>query len=280
MSEDIEDSFTSTDESQDSKFQIIPIDIPGNQKKKKYKNQNAKKREEYMPFVLARQGYCCNQCGKTVDSLIIESQIKEEMTGVKRVLPVVVQDHIDGDSNHDDGIDGTYCGNIQYICWSCNRSKNPYRVKSLGLGSTTSREKLDRIQNFAPFMNWLHHFVEDHEHICYKEMLAGGTRHANGSVQITLSRYFEEELFTKANPNGKYQVIQYNCGSTLCNGEHVCFRGKKPQSIIEEEKKALELEWKHKYGMTEYDWKHNTSTSYKPYVSKEDYVNERLVTNI
>jgi hypothetical protein len=238
-----------------------------------------------MPFLLARQNYKCNSCGKTVEELITEAQEKEEQTGISRILPVLVQDHIDGDNTHDHGLDGSYCSNLQYICYPCNRRKNPHRINGLSLGMQTTRAKQDSILNKPPFLNWVHAFIIDNEHICYNEMLAGGGKHSNGSSEITLERYFKTELFTKANPTGKFQVFPYHCGATLCNGEHVCFRGLKPKMIIEEERKKLETEWNQKYSMTPEEWKYKFGAreymdGQYPFVPKEEYIKQHLKSTL
>lgn len=249
-----------------------------------YRNMSAKEREIRMCRVLAEHGYMCSTkhgdgCGKSITQLIIEAEAiaksKAEALGIKikeRKLPVITMDHVNGDSHQNDLLVEGDCGNLQPLCYSCNRKK---AKKSQPKTDNMSREKRDSIDIENKFFKRLQIFLVAKHHICYKEMLAVGKKWADG-VQITISRHFENELRTAANTTGKFRTFDFECKSELCNGKHVCFVGDIPQVVIEQKRNEYLIEWEQEFGqrMPDEEWKRKFGAAPRneKYVTKEDYI--------
>lgn len=244
-----------------------------------YRNASAREIEVRRCYLLARDGYVCTQkygygCGKTVEQLLFEAEQDEIRTGIPRQHPVLYQDHIDGNSQNPDGPNGEYCGNLQHQCPSCNKKKA--RRRSVSSSQRLTREKQDSIQIDDDFFSNLQVYLADNQHICYKEMLAIGQKWTKGGSSITIERHFEKERVTIANKDAKFRVFRFQCTSDLCNGDHVCFRGEIPDVILDEKRAEYEAEWQRQYGVDEDKWKHNTASFLKPWLSLEDYVNQKI----
>ena len=212
---------------------------------------SAKEAEIYQCFLLARDGYCCNICKKSVEELIATANLKDKLSGTPRKLSVFVKDHIDGDSSHHHSIaeDGSeiYCGNIQHVCHRCNQLKSIKQNTSQADTVRPSREKLDALRGKPTFHRNLTTYLMDNEHICFEEIKLSSELFSKGLSEITCIRYFRSELITKSNPGGAYQKFPHQCSADHCNGVHVCLRGYKPLELIANEKKVLNYKYNKEY---------------------------------
>lgn len=248
-----------------------------------YRNMSASEREVRRCFVLAFHEYKCSTrngdgCGKSITQLIFEAEIRAKEKNRERQLPVITMDHINGNSHQNDGDRGEYCGNLQPLCYSCNRKKVK---RSQPFTDNMTREKRDSINIENKFNARLQVHLVAYQHICYKEMLAVGKKWAGG-VQITISRHFENELKTEANTTGKFRLFNFECGSDLCNGKHVCFAGDIPQVVIEQKRNEFELEWQAEYGrqLTDEEWRSKFGARQRAwnekYVGKDQFVETKV----
>ena len=212
---------------------------------------SAKEREIFQCFLLARDGYCCAICKKSVAELIANAELKSEQTGIPRKLPVLLQDHIDGDSSHHHTIaeDGTqiYCGNLQHVCYQCNALKSIKSNTSQADVREITREKLDALKGKPTFHRNLTTYLMDNEHICYEEIKTSAEIFSEGLSEVTCTRYFRSALITKSNPGGRYQKFPHQCAADHCIGVHVCLRGYKPVELIANEKKILNYKYNKEY---------------------------------
>ena len=128
------------------------------------RTMSAKEREEFLPFLLFRDGYKCNTkrgdgCGKYVTQLIAEENVRSELTGRSRQRPLLVIDHEDNDSthNHNFDLDGNmseYCANLQLLCWSCNLLKRK-STKSTTNGIELTEAQKHKRKNEPAFINMI-----------------------------------------------------------------------------------------------------------------------------
>ncbi|MDE1868237.1 MAG: hypothetical protein KGI08_11095 [Thaumarchaeota archaeon] len=253
---------------------------------KSYRNMSAREREVRICFLLVRDDRKCSTrfgygCGKSIEQLLLEAEDKADRTGVERKLPVVYIDHVDGDSNwNDDPADPNgkgYCANNELLCASCNRRK-PTKILSVSNLEGMSREKRDSIQIHVKFVNKLQDYLSINEHICYAEMLNVGPNWAGCNSQITIQRHFEMDKVSKPQPEGLWRVFHYECGSSDCDGDHVCLRGDLPKVIIDEKRREFEELWKRDYGWNTREEYGNRPMNqlYKEYVTLNDFVTKML----
>lgn len=218
-----------------------------------YRNASAEEQEIYRPFLLCRDGYKCNICKTSIQTLIEESQRKEEMTGTTRQLPVVVVEHKNNDSNERDSIDPEtgkviYCGNLQLSCYPCNRKKNPHKNKiTQSIGREASREKLDRLQFEPTYHRNLHNYLVGAEQACLVAVNKSGKKLSEGGHNVTVWRYFESERINEINREGRYRVFAWKCKEDYCNGTHVCLRIQKPLKLIKSEIDDLQAKYNKEY---------------------------------
>lgn len=251
----------------------------GNEKKPKYRNMSALENEVYTPFLFARDGRVCTKkygygCGRTLEELI---EIREEemlLTGKIFTTKAYTIDHINGDSNQRDGDDGTYCGNLEIQCWSCNRRKGGKEiVRSINSSKEKSQEKQDYVDGVPALLNWTTTKLIQNEEMCYKELI-NASRESNGLSPVTNERNLETEIASKARPRAKFQIFKYDCGSRKCTHEHFCFNGDKPTKLIAAEKKRLLDKWTKEYGTSKKDYDQNRSIYdiHKTWMTFDEYV--------
>lgn len=226
-----------------------------------YKHMSQKEKEQYRAFLLARDGYNCNICKKTVNELLEERAIREKQTGLKYYEPVIIFEHKNNNKSQVNGDDGKYCGNLQLACRSCNNYKSWHEDKSQSIGREPTREKLDALSYEPTYNRNLHIFLIENEHICYSALKIAGKKLSSGGNEVTCLRYFNAQRYTEANKEGHYKVFAYNCGTDICNGTHVCFRGDIPHSLIKQEIEKLRETWSNEYAVNldekdRYQWIH------------------------
>jgi len=247
-------------------------------------NMNALDREIGIPYLLCRDGRRCNTingdgCGKSITQLIEESNFRFEMLDKIRKLPVIVIDCIDNSGEHRiDIYNEELMKQYQILCNSCNKIKNPHRVRTTQTtGKSPTREKLDSL-NFNPtYHRNLHNFLLDNQHICLKEMKMAGKKLSGGANQVTTDRYFEDELRTNANTTGRYQSFPYLCDSDHCNGTHVCLIGLKPTKLLDQERITLIKQWEYDYDKHRDTWKTNSVTLLKPFIEQEEFIETHCI---
>lgn len=284
--------------------------------KKGYHNMNDKTRQEVTEWCKAWDNNECQRCGASFAELEKQAQIIEEATGRKRILPVFTIDHKDGDSSHNDGyidVDESNkpirlndikkaskqiwykFGNCRRLCWACNRIAGVITRKSPSSERMT-QEKQDRINHEQIFLFEIENQVNTRGHVCYRAICKAG-KNVCDSSEITCNRYLDTEIRTPENPTGKFHSFAYECNGKFCNGTHVSWANIKPDVIIEEERKQLEREWEMQYDLSHwttkryeehepsteeqaiFQWEHSQLSSGKDWISKEQYVNQRLKVN-
>lgn len=216
---------------------------------------SAKEREEVTPFLLFRDGYRCNPCGRSIDRLIEIRQREQQLTHREPyVTPVVIVGHKNGNSNQRDGDDGEYCGNLELQCYSCNRNERIRQEKIETSSIQTTREKQDALEGVPELINWTTANLIQNEEICFKELVMA-SRKSNKQSPVTNERNLGFQILTEFNKNGRFEIFPFNCGSRNCKNEHVCLAGHPPTKLIEAERKKLEADWIKDFGLSkeEYD---------------------------
>ena len=212
------------------------------------RTMSSREREEFLPFLLARDGYVCNSkrgdgCGKNITMLLAEDNVRKEFTGRSRKRSLLVIDHEDNDSTHNhnfypDGTISEYCANLQLLCWGCNLMKRK-STKSTTNGIELTESQKHKRKNEPAFINMILDELRKRDHVCIKGIVAKGSKQFGS--QVSLSRYLETELFHEIeNPDGRFEIFDFSCSFTSCNGEHIARSGKVP--IIETDEQRINRE--------------------------------------
>lgn len=191
-----------------------------------------RQREYWRSFLLGRDGYLCVGCNKDVSTLIRESK-------KDRALPVLLIDHIDGDTRFTDSRNGTHGGNLRHLCYSCNR-KNIKQTRPVMPDREMTPEHNKSEVSKPLFYNFLNAYLVENKNICYKRMLNRGSKLANDSSQVTVTRYYDQ-MVDVVNGYEEYDLTTVNgyCDYSKCNGVHVCFYGEVPREEDVAKEQAL-----------------------------------------
>ncbi len=192
-----------------------------------------KEYEYWRNFLLGRDGYVCVGCTKDVSTLLRESK-------PNRTLPILVIDHIDGDTRYTDSKDGTKGGNLRHLCYSCNRKNTRHQRPTMPVRDAPP--ELSKSSKAKPiFYDFINAYIIENKDICYQRMLNRGSKVALDSSQVSAKRWFNQmvdvvngyEIFSLEQVNG-------DCDYYLCDGEHVCFYGEVPRLQDIARQKALD----------------------------------------
>jgi hypothetical protein len=181
-----------------------------------------KQREYWVNLLLSRDGYHCVSCAKDVQTLIRESK-------PNRTLPVLVIDHIDGDTRYCDSKDGGHGGNLRLLCYSCNRKNTKSERPVMPSRDRTPEQK--KSEDSKPvFYNWVNAYLIENKDICYNRMLNRGSKIANDSSQVTVKRWYDQMVDVLGGYEEFYlNMVNGDCDYSKCNNIHVCFYGEVPR---------------------------------------------------
>ncbi len=191
------------------------------------RNFSPQEYEYWLNYLLQRDGYLCVHCNKDVATLIRESKSE-------RKLPVLVIDHIDGDTRFTDSRTGVHGGNLRCLCYSCNR-KNTRQTRPVLPTRDRSPEQQKSEDAKPMFYNWLNAYLREYRHICFKMMLNRGSKLALDSSQVTAERWYDQ-MVDAINGYEEFALFHtgIDCPYSKCNGTHVCFYGETPRPKSEE----------------------------------------------
>ena len=206
----------------------------------KYRNKSSHEWEKEITFLMERDGNQCNKkfgygCGRSFDQLRTEEERVRRMTGKSKKAPIVQIDHINGNSNQRDGLNGEYCGNEQILCTPCHLKKTvaqramKVRKEHILNGKPSSVEMDKNIKYEADWVKQVVNYIYEHHSICYS--LA---RYAFPELSpITTKRYIDKRLVTlDEDTDPMFEDGWGRCNSRLCNSIHLYFYGNAP---VEEE---------------------------------------------
>jgi len=196
-----------------------------------YRNMSAREREYWTPLLLARDGYSCSSCKKPIAVLV---EIRKKLFPYRKFkLPVIVIDHVDGDSRFTDSREGIKGGNLRHLCYSCNRKAKKEKIPIIPTLERRPEHKKSDISK-PVFRNWLNRYLAEYGQICYKFMINRGAKISNDSSPITVQRWYEVDFGVKGGYDefdiGNYAI---KCPYGKCDGTHVCFYGEKPRTLDE-----------------------------------------------
>lgn len=202
-----------------------------------YRNKSSLEWEKEIIFLVSRDGKFCNKknghgCGRSFDHLITDEERFRKMTGKQKKSKIVEIDHINGNSNQRDSIDGTYCGNEQILCIPCHMKKtaNERYMKSRSKISITREPtpEMDKNARLEPeWMKVMTNYIYEKHSICMS--LA---RHGFSELSdVTTNRYLKKRLISiDPDVDPIFETGWGRCDSALCNGIHVYFYGNAPAS--------------------------------------------------
>jgi len=177
---------------------------------------NGRERGEWYPKVVEKQhGEFCNGCGKSLLG--------------KWNCTILYIDHIDNNSNH------TVIENLQLLCPSCNRIKNPKKIEVVPDRPYTP-EMAKNTKYEGPWRNWISKTVLKDGGILFVNAVDGGAEKFGLSPETT--RKWVRKLISD---EGNYGMFQ----------DSVVF--KKDIPILEEEaSKKEDLQDKYKKDLNQY----------------------------
>ena len=95
---------------------------------------------------------------------------------------------------------------------------------------------------------------------------------SNGANETTCLRYYRQMKLTVANKKGIYKEFSYDCGTSDCNGVHICLKGEIPLDIFREEYFTLQKDYNSQYMNGDKNkFTHHTATAGKQFVSFREY---------
>lgn len=243
-------------------------------------NMSTYQRDNKYPSVAAREillryfdkyprvcniGEYCRGCGQEIrkNKGTINKQTGEE-------YPQAEIDHINNNNSNNK------LTNLQLLCRSCNRIKNPSKTPSCPAPKNptmeSSCEVADSKQYRPTFKMNLQHYLMDNGEACMEEVLMNSEKFSSGGGRTACERYLQYDLWTKVQSDALFQTFPYNCGSAFCKGTHICLVGTKPDTLIEEEKFRLTNRWHAEYGDRRHMWKNDTRLILLPFMELGEYL--------
>ncbi len=198
--------------------------MPITEKLDRLSNLNGIEIEVIRCVCLARDGYLCFRCRKTVQELIIEDRIMREIKGLKqRDKPVLVINHKDGTKNSHSS-DGTYFGNVELVCYPCNAL---YKAPEVDYHPDEIRTYASR-KSHSAYVQWVYmvnNYLTKFEDACLARLANKYSKTIKCS-QDALIKYAKREHETRWNVYKRPE-----CDYDFCAGIHICFWGKTPKFL-------------------------------------------------
>jgi len=188
---------------------------------------NQKELEMTRNVCLARDGYICNICKKSINDLIIEDRILRQVQGKpKRTKPIIVVNHIDGTLNINSK-DGVLFGNVEIACYSCNRKFKPAEV-DFDPDEVRTYASRKSHNAYVKMIKMTNSYLLKFEHGC-EERLVNKYSKVIKCSQDVLRKYLKREYETRYD---LFDINQLNieCDYQFCSGIHVCFWLERPQA--------------------------------------------------
>ena len=142
-------------------------------------NMNSRQRDYFYPLLVKRDGEFCKGCGK------LASETKEKF---------LLIDHKDN-NNFNNAFD-----NLQFLCRSCNRVKNPHKDID-ERPQTPEMKKGERMEKH--FRHWLFGIITtNHKHLL-EDVIDSGAEVTGGSTE-TIKRYIRKCV----SEAGMYEIVE------------------------------------------------------------------------
>jgi len=157
---------------------------------------NGRERAYWYPLVAKKQsGEFCIGCGMTTflrknDFRGKYSQVKGKRN-ILKICPILYIDHIDNDPTN------TVLENLQLLCPSCNRIKNPKRVEPIPERPFTP-EMAKNTKYEGPYRRWINEEVLENGGIPFENALDGGAERFGLSPETT-RKYIRKMISSEGN---------------------------------------------------------------------------------
>jgi len=200
---------------------------------KEYSSMSEEEIEIWRNFLLARDGYFCTCCMKTVPELIREdAERRARQKKPERIRPVLTINHRNGDSRIT-AMPGTEVGsNLELTCYPCNNYKKQVQSELPQLAShDVSGSILINRSKMPKYLNHIKEHLEKFGHYCMGEALSSGCKTVGIKSSITAERHIKLEQGS----NGLFDVHPFECDSPVCEGKHIFKKGQKPIDITDTE---------------------------------------------
>lgn len=172
-------------------------------------NLNTRQTEQWIPFLIARDGPICNTklghgCGKPLYELMSKVNI----------------DHVDNnvDNNPKDG------SNYQLLCHSCNVKKELTKLETKIEDRPYTPEMKKNLKAEPKWTNWMINEIIENHSVCYGEAINNGASIVGVSPETT-KRYLKKRL----GKDGLFELGWGKCSSVLCDETHIYDKGQAPR---------------------------------------------------
>ena len=236
-------------------------------------NLNSKEHERAICYLTYRDLKECPTCGLTLDELILDDKTNRrkkygkicecgwfhngkaknepkycpKCKGHRRVRPLLLVEHEDGTNK--DNKNGVYGAGLRWGCFSCNRIMTHVEQEIHTEERPVTREKQDYLRGKPSLINFITDRIRSSKdkHVCQDSILYAPFGTISYSI-VTKKRWLKEYIWSEENErNGKFDLFELGCKSSLCNGQHIAFHGLIPEEILEQLKLQDELEQTEKY---------------------------------
>lgn len=187
----------------------------------RFSNLNQREIQPIVCVCLARDGYICNKCKKTIQELLLRDKILRELKQLPpRQKPIVVINHLDGTKNTH--TPQQLFGNVELVCYSCNRLYEPPQIdyQPDEIRSYASRKSH---KAYVQWVRMINNYLTKFDECCLARLSNKYSKVIKCS-QDALIKYAKREYETR------WDLFEFNCDYQFCSGIHVCFWGKMPPS--------------------------------------------------
>ena len=204
----------------------------------RFARPNEKEIEIARNFCLARDGYFCKICKRSIQELIMQDNIlRKLMKKPPRKRPIIVLNHKDGTMNFH--IKNEMFGNVEIICCSCNRKYKPPQIdyNPNEIRTYASRKSHDAYSKYVVIVN---NYLDKFHEGCLQQFLNKYSKVIKCS-QDALMKYTKREIDTRWK---LFNISDFNieCKYYFCDGVHLCFIDYIPEAVPTDHAVALEEE--------------------------------------
>lgn len=195
----------------------------------RFSRPNAQELEIARCFCLARDGYCCNMCKKSIQELILETKIRREIQNKQpSKKPVLLLNHKDGTMNFhskDEQRNIILYGNVEMICIPDNNRYSPPEVDYDPEEVRTYASRKSH-QAYKEYIYHTNNQLTKFVHTCEERHVNKYSKVIKCSQDI-LRKYDKREYETRYD---LFEIadLNINCNYKFCSGQHICFWGKRP----------------------------------------------------
>jgi len=176
-------------------------------------------------FCLARDGYKCVRCNRSIEELLLQDKLLRELTKKSpRKRSIIQINHRDGTFEFHTNV---IYGNVEIVCVSCNKKFKPAEIDydPNEVRTYASRKSHNA---YAKYISIVNSYLEKFDEGCLQQFLNKYSKVIKCS-QDALMKYTKREIDTRWK---LFNISEYNidCNYYFCDGVHLCFIDHIPQA--------------------------------------------------